>query len=94
MVNFVRASVVEIFAFQVNIGTVLFGQVFGMENRDSSVTDDSNAVAPLTAPGDSRDTTTPVEDVITTPESTTETPVIEPEEETGDILDAESNGAK
>ncbi|RKQ71100.1 protein translocase subunit secG [Litorimonas taeanensis] len=63
------------------VNSLALSIVFGMENRDNSITDDSNAQAPLTAPVDSRDTTPPLEDVITTPESTTETPVTEPVEE-------------
>ncbi len=36
--------------------------VFNMENQDSSLFDDTNAVAPLTAPAESNDTTTPLEE--------------------------------
>ena len=59
--------------------------VFNMENRDDSLFDDTNAVAPLTAPTDSTDTTiplgeeTPVTETPETvsPETTPETPETE-----------------
>jgi len=50
--------------------------VFNMENQNDSLLDDSNAVAPLTAPAESQDTTIPLGEE--TP--VTETPAVEPEQ--------------
>ena len=48
--------------------------VFNMENQNTSLIDDTNAVAPLTAPLDSPDTTNPLADETSTAETpTTET---------------------
>lgn len=47
--------------------------VFNMENQNTSLIDDTNAVAPLTAPVDSPDTTNPLAEET----STAETPTIE-----------------
>ena len=48
--------------------------VFNMENRNTSLIDDTNAVAPLTAPVESSDTTLPLADETLTAETpTTET---------------------
>ena len=47
--------------------------VFSMENKNTSLIDDTNAVAPLTAPVDSPDTTNPLADET----STADTPTIE-----------------
>lgn len=47
--------------------------VFSMENQNTSLIDDTNAVAPLTAPVDSSDETLPLADET----STAETPTIE-----------------
>lgn len=55
------------------VNSLALSVVFSLENQDSSIVDDSNAVAPLTAPVDSTDTTTPLDEVITLPESSTET---------------------
>lgn len=43
--------------------------VFNMENRNTSLIDDTNAVAPLTAPVDSPDTTNPLADETLTAET-------------------------
>jgi len=60
--------------------------VFNMENRDDSLFDDTNAVAPLTAPTDSTDTTIPLGEetpVTETPETVSpETAPETPETET------------
>ena len=47
--------------------------VFNMENQNTSLIDDTNAVAPLTAPLDSPDTTNPLADETLT----AETPILE-----------------
>ena len=56
------------------VNSLALSIVFNIENKDSSIIDDTNAEAPLTAPIDSTDTTTPLDEVITTPETSTETP--------------------
>jgi preprotein translocase subunit SecG len=61
------------------VNSMALSIVFGMENKDSSITDATNAEAPLTAPVESPDTATPLEDVITTPDSSADTPATEPE---------------
>ncbi len=55
------------------VNSLALSIVFSMENQDSSIIDDVNEVAPLTAPVDSPDTTTPLDEVITIPEMSTET---------------------
>ena len=45
--------------------------VFNMENQNTSLIDDTNAVAPLTAPVDSPDTTNPLAEETSTAESPT-----------------------
>ena len=55
------------------VNSLALSIVFSLENQDKSIVDDSNAVAPLTAPVESPDTTTPLEEVITTPETVAET---------------------
>jgi preprotein translocase subunit SecG len=62
------------------VNSLALSVVFSLENQDSSIVDDSNAVAPLTAPVESTDTTTPLDEVITTPETTEETDTSETEE--------------
>ncbi len=62
------------------VNSLALSVVFSLENQDSSIVDDSNAVAPLTAPVDSTDTTPPLDEVITTPESSTENTPETPEE--------------
>jgi len=44
---------------------------FNIENQNTSLIDDTNAVAPLTAPVDSPDTTNPLADETSTAESPT-----------------------
>jgi len=54
--------------------------VFNMENQNTSLIDDTNAVAPLTAPVDSPDTTLPLADETSTAETS-------PEEETSEVAE-------
>lgn len=51
------------------VNSLALSVVFSLENQDSSIVDDTNAVAPLTAPVESPDTTTPLEEVIETPDT-------------------------
>lgn len=55
------------------INCLALSVVFNMENQNTSLIDDTNAVAPLTAPVDSSDETLPLADET----STAETPTIE-----------------
>jgi len=55
------------------INCLALSVVFNMENQNTSLIDDTNAVAPLTAPVDSSDTALPLADET----STAETPTIE-----------------
>jgi len=50
----------------------LFGFIFNIENQNTSLIDDTNAVAPLTAPVESSDTTNPLADETSTAETPTE----------------------
>jgi preprotein translocase subunit SecG len=61
------------------VNSLALSIVFGLENQNQSITDTTNEVAPLTAPVESSDTTTPLEDVITTPDSTEPSSENEPE---------------
>jgi len=51
------------------VNSLALSVVFSLENQDSSIVDDTNAVAPLTAPVESPDTITPLEEVIETPDT-------------------------
>jgi preprotein translocase subunit SecG len=53
------------------INCLALSVVFNMENQNTSLIDDTNAVAPLTAPVDSPDTTLPLADETSTAESPT-----------------------
>ena len=53
------------------INCLALSVVFNMENQNTSLIDDTNAVAPLTAPVDSSDTTNPLADETSTAESPT-----------------------
>ncbi len=53
------------------INCLALSVVFNMKNQNTSLIDDTNAVAPLTAPVDSPDTTLPLADETSTAESPT-----------------------
>ena len=54
------------------INCLALSVVFNMENQNTSLIDDTNAVAPLTSPVDSPDTTNPLADETSTAETSTE----------------------
>ncbi len=56
--------------------------VFNIENKDSSLFDDTNAVAPLTAPAESQDITPPLEEETPVTETPAPTAPETPETET------------
>jgi preprotein translocase subunit SecG len=62
------------------VNSLALSVVFSLENKDSSIVDDTNAVAPLTAPVESPDTTTPLEEVIETPDTVQDDNASEAEE--------------
>jgi len=63
------------------INCLALSVVFNMENQNTSLIDDTNAVAPLTAPVDSPDTTNPLADETSTAETSTEEKTSEVAEE-------------
>ena len=56
------------------VNSLALSVVFNMENQDSSIIDDTNAEAPLTSGTESSDTTTPLDEVVATPDLSAETP--------------------
>ena len=54
------------------INCLALSVVFNMENQNTSLIDDTNAVAPLTSPVDSPDTTNPLADETSTAETSPE----------------------
>jgi len=63
------------------INCLALSVVFNMENQNTSLIDDTNAVAPLTAPVDSPDTTLPLADETSTAGTSTEEETSEVAEE-------------
>jgi len=63
------------------INCLALSVVFNMENQNTSLIDDTNAVAPLTSPVDSPDTTNPLAEETSTAETSTEEETSEVTEE-------------